>query len=156
KFGSGSNARRRAGHGGGVERGADEAGARVEALFRAPPHARLGYARRRVDRPEDAADVVADTMLVAWRRLDEVPSGRETRPWLFGVARRVLANGRRGRGRRDRPGGGARPRAGGGGGRRDRLGERLRRELGRLTCPDHAAAVEANLVVREALAQLDV
>jgi RNA polymerase sigma factor (sigma-70 family) len=120
-----------------VERVPDEAGARFEALFRAQAEALLGYALRRVDRPEDAADVVADTMLVAWRRLDEVPPGREARPWLFGVARRVLANGRRGRIRRDR------------------LGERLRRELGRRTVPDPAGEVGTSVTVREALARLE-
>lgn len=55
----------------------------------------LGFALRRCDRPEDAADVVADTFLVAWRRLRHVPSDG-TRPWLYGVARRTLANHRRG------------------------------------------------------------
>ena len=71
----------------------------------------LGFALRRTDRPEDAADVTADTFLVAWRRLAHVPGGPDTRPWLYGVARRVLANHRRG----DR--------------RRTALGDRLRREL---------------------------
>lgn len=60
----------------------------------------LGFALRRTDRPEDAADVTADTFLVAWRRLRHVPTGAGTRPWLYGVARRVLANQRRGEGRR--------------------------------------------------------
>jgi len=60
----------------------------------------LGFALRRVDRPEDAADVTADTFVVAWRRLRHVPEGPGTRPWLYGVARRVLANHRRGEGRR--------------------------------------------------------
>lgn len=60
----------------------------------------LAFALRRVDHPEDAADVAADTFLVTWRRLGHVPSGEETRPWLYGVARRVLANQRRGEGRR--------------------------------------------------------
>jgi hypothetical protein len=50
----------------------------------------LAYALRRVAEPSDAADVVADTYLVAWRRLDQVPADAE-RPWLFGVARKVLA-----------------------------------------------------------------
>jgi RNA polymerase sigma-70 factor, ECF subfamily len=36
---------------------------------------------------------VAETFLVAWRRLDEMPS--DGLPWLYGVARRVLANQRR-------------------------------------------------------------
>ena len=35
----------------------------------------LGYALRRTDRPEDAADVTAETFLVAWRRLAHVPTG---------------------------------------------------------------------------------
>jgi RNA polymerase sigma factor (sigma-70 family) len=43
-------------------------------------------------------DVVAETFLVAWRRLDEVPAS--TRPWLIGVARRVRLNLRRGARRR--------------------------------------------------------
>lgn len=60
----------------------------------------LGFALRRTDRPEDAADVTADTFLVAWRRLSHVPEGDAARPWLYGVARRVLANHRRGDGRR--------------------------------------------------------
>lgn len=60
----------------------------------------LGYALRRTDRPEDAADVVAETFVVAWRRLRHVPEGDSTRPWLYGVARRVLANHRRGESRR--------------------------------------------------------
>jgi RNA polymerase sigma-70 factor (ECF subfamily) len=65
---------------------------RFSALFERTHPALLGYAVRRVADPADAADVVAETFLVAWRRLDDVPSGDEARPWLFGVARRVLAN----------------------------------------------------------------
>lgn len=38
-------------------------------------------------------DVVADTFLVAWRRLEDVPD--LGLPWLLGVARRVLADQRR-------------------------------------------------------------
>src|SRR6478609_5677293 len=49
----------------------------------------LRYARRRVD--EDAArDAAAETFLVAWRRLDVIPA--QPLPWLYGVARGVLAN----------------------------------------------------------------
>ncbi|CAN5440335.1 hypothetical protein BH24ACT9_BH24ACT9_03500 [soil metagenome] len=32
-------------------------------------------------------------MLVAWRRIDDVPTGEEARPWLYGVARKVLGAG---------------------------------------------------------------
>jgi len=74
--------------------------ARFEELFARTRSALMGYAVRRVGDPADAADVVAETYLVAWRRLDEVPPGEETRLWLFGVARRVLANHQRGERRR--------------------------------------------------------
>jgi RNA polymerase sigma-70 factor (ECF subfamily) len=73
---------------------------RFAALFDAHHRAVLGYALRRTDDPHDAADIVAETFLVVWRRADAVPAGDETRPWLFGVARRVLANQRRGDRRR--------------------------------------------------------
>src|SRR4051812_15821279 len=60
------------------------------ALFDDHHLAVLGYALRRTAGAQDAADVLADTMLVAWRRLDEVPGGDTTRLWLYGVARKVL------------------------------------------------------------------
>jgi RNA polymerase sigma-70 factor (ECF subfamily) len=53
------------------------------------------YLRRRAS-AEDAADAFAETMLVVWRRLDDVPQERPL-PWCYGVARRTLANQRRGR-----------------------------------------------------------
>lgn len=59
-----------------------------------------GYVVRRVGNPEDAAEVIAETFATLWRRLDSCPAGEEVRPWLFGVARRVLANQRRGERRR--------------------------------------------------------
>ena len=57
----------------------------------------VAYARRRTDHAA-ADDVVAETLLVAWRRLDDLPDA--PLPWLYGVARRVLANQRRGDRRR--------------------------------------------------------
>ena len=74
--------------------------ARFTALFESTHRALLAYAARRVTEPADAADVVAESFLVAWRRIDDVPSGADARPWMFGVARRVLANARRGDRRR--------------------------------------------------------
>ncbi len=62
----------------------------------------VGFARRRTSTSEDAADVVAETFLVAWRRLDSVPAGHEARLWLFGTARLVLSNHRRADHRRER------------------------------------------------------
>lgn len=55
------------------------------------------YARRRVG-PDDADDLVADVLTVAWRRLDDVPADAAL-PWLYGVARGLLRNRRRGRAR---------------------------------------------------------
>jgi RNA polymerase sigma-70 factor, ECF subfamily len=43
---------------------------------------------------------MAETFLTSWRRLEEVPPGPEARLWLYGVARRVLANHHRGQRRR--------------------------------------------------------
>ena len=58
----------------------------------------LRYCLRRTNR-EDALDATAETFLVAWRRVDALPVGREL-PWLYGVAFRVLANQRRASARR--------------------------------------------------------
>lgn len=73
---------------------------RFEAVYAANHMSILGYALRRTASPDDAADVLAETFLTAWRRLDELPSGDEARLWLYGVARRVLANFHRGERRR--------------------------------------------------------
>jgi RNA polymerase sigma factor (sigma-70 family) len=95
----------------------------------------LAYALRRVAQREDAADVVAETFLVAWRRCAEMPPGDEARLWLYGVARRVLANHHRV------------------GVRRERLGERLRERL-TTTTSDPAAEVDERLAVLSALGRL--
>jgi RNA polymerase sigma-70 factor, ECF subfamily len=61
----------------------------------------LAYALRRTASRDDAADVVAETFEIAWRRLDDVPTGQAGLLWLYVTARYVLANhGRRVR-RRD-------------------------------------------------------
>lgn len=52
------------------------------------------YLRRRMA-PEDAADVFSETLLVLWRRLDEVPSYNPL-PWCYGVTKKVASNHRRG------------------------------------------------------------
>lgn len=51
------------------------------------------YALRRAD-PDTAAEAVAESLLVLWRRLDDVPAGAEL-AWCLGVTRRTLANLRR-------------------------------------------------------------
>lgn len=78
----------------------DPRATRFRALYDEHFDAVLGFALRRADRSEDAADVTADTFLVLWRRLDHAPEDDAVRPWLYGVARRTLANQRRGEGRR--------------------------------------------------------
>lgn len=61
----------------------------------------LAYFERRVG--ADAADLLADTLMVAWRRIDDLPRDAEAaRMWLFGVARNVLRNAARGELRRHR------------------------------------------------------
>lgn len=75
---------------------------RFARLYAEHGRAVLAYAVRRSQNAQDAADVVADTFLIAWRRLDEVPSAEAARLWLYGVARRVLANQRRSEQRRAR------------------------------------------------------
>jgi len=63
-----------------------------------------GYAGRRCGDAADAADVVSETFLICWRRLADVPVGPDARLWLFGTARRVIANQRRFDRRRERLG----------------------------------------------------
>ena len=95
-------------------------------LYREQGRAILAYALRRVEDREDAADVVAETFLIAWRRLAEVPAGAEARLWLYAVARRTIANLHRSERRRTRLGG--------------RLAESLRTELATQPAPTGEAA----------------
>ncbi len=69
-----------------------------EAIFSAFYSRVLGYAIRRTDDRSAAEEVVSETFLIAWRRLDAVPT--EALPWLLGVARKVVSNQRRAAGRR--------------------------------------------------------
>lgn len=75
--------------------------ARFDALFTEYQRRVLAYAMRRTRTPADAEDVAAETFTIAWRKIDNIPSD-EPLPWLYAVARRVLANHRRGLGRRER------------------------------------------------------
>src|SRR5918911_2462418 len=63
-----------------------------EALYDRCAAAVLSYCLRRTS-PELAEDAFAETFAVAWRRRDAVPA--EPLPWLYGVARKVIANQRR-------------------------------------------------------------
>ncbi|WP_327089449.1 RNA polymerase sigma factor [Nonomuraea sp. NBC_01738] len=73
---------------------------RFEAVYDAYYPAIHQYAARRTGSPDDTADVISETFLTAWRRIGDVPAGDEALLWLYGVARRVLANQRRGDARR--------------------------------------------------------
>jgi RNA polymerase sigma-70 factor, ECF subfamily len=108
---------------------------RFREVFDGNFRALLGYALRRTGSTDDAADIVSETMLVAWRRIDDVPIDDTARLWLYGVARRVLANHRRGLLRRER------------------LGDRLRRQLMAVT-PDPADEVDTTSTIRQAMAEL--
>ncbi len=75
----------------------DQREAWFEQLFDTHREAVRAYLWRRD--PELADDVTAETFLVAWRRLDDIPA--EPLPWLIGVARKIRLNQRRGDRRRD-------------------------------------------------------
>ena len=59
----------------------------------------LAYCRRRATE-HDAVDATAEVFSIVWRRRDDVPDGDGTRPWLYGVAFKVLSHQRRGANRR--------------------------------------------------------
>lgn len=77
------------------------AAARFEALYTAHFAAVSAYCRRRVA-VELVDDVVAETFLTAWRRIDEVPDGERGLFWLYHVAYRLVGHQWRGRSRRQR------------------------------------------------------
>jgi RNA polymerase sigma-70 factor (ECF subfamily) len=109
-----------------------------EDAYRSSGTAVLGYALRRSDSREDALDVVAETFTVAWRRRTEMPMDQgEVRPWLFGIARRCLANSAR-----------STYRAG-------RLGARLAESLAHEAIPDPATVHEHRAASRQVLEALE-
>ena len=64
--------------------------ARFEALARDELVEPLRRFLLRRTSPETADDVLSETLLVCWRRFDEVPE--PALPWAYGVARHCLAN----------------------------------------------------------------
>lgn len=74
---------------------------RFRALFGLAYAPLCRYARHRGLTGPDAEDLVAQTMEIAWRRLDDVPTS-EPLPWLYAVARNLWRNqARRDRRRRE-------------------------------------------------------
>ena len=96
----------------------------------------LAYAMRRVEQPEDAADVVAETFLVAWRRRHEMPArprpGCGCTAWPGGCSPTTTAAACAG----------------------ERLGERLRQRLTAAVAADPGSEVAERLAVQAALARL--
>jgi RNA polymerase sigma-70 factor (ECF subfamily) len=105
---------------------------RFERLYEQHFKRVAAYLLARTDR-DSAAEAVARTFEVAWRRLPDVPA--EPLGWLLGVARRVLAEQRRAQSRQDA------------------LIERIA-ESATETSGDHAGTMAAREVVLAAIADL--
>jgi RNA polymerase sigma-70 factor (ECF subfamily) len=75
----------------------DDRRRRFELLFELHYRDVKGFVLRRAPRA-NVDDALAETFLIAWRRLDDIDA--DPLPWLFGVARRVLANQQRAERRR--------------------------------------------------------
>ncbi|WP_229072780.1 RNA polymerase sigma factor [Actinoplanes sp. DH11] len=73
--------------------------ARFEAVAPAVIDAVRRYLARRTD-PATADDVLSETLLICWRRLEAMPD--EHVLWAYGIARNCLANADRGRRRQAR------------------------------------------------------
>lgn len=80
---------------------ADDRGG-FEQLFERHHRHVLAYCRRRTLNRADAEDATADAFAVAWRRRAAAPEPHQALPWLYAIARRTLANQRRGNDRRTR------------------------------------------------------
>jgi RNA polymerase sigma-70 factor (ECF subfamily) len=110
--------------------------ARFERLFASHYAELVRFAQRRVG-ADAASDVVAETFLITWRRLGEVPPDH-TRAWLYATARHVIANQLRTTRRRDR------------------LLQHARTDASTdyATAPDPAASIAEQLQVRAVLGSL--
>jgi RNA polymerase sigma factor (sigma-70 family) len=64
---------------------------RFETIWREHRHHVLAYCLRRAS-SADAEDACAETFLVVWRRIDEIPPAPKTLPCLYGIARKSLSN----------------------------------------------------------------
>ena len=82
-----------------TEESATERRARFEAIAPVLVDPLRRFLARRTD-AATADDVLAETLLVCWRRLDDLPD--EALPWAYGVARHCLANAQRGARRQER------------------------------------------------------
>jgi RNA polymerase sigma-70 factor (ECF subfamily) len=68
----------------------------LEGLIRANASDLLAYLERRVDPRADAADVLSEALIIAWKKARSAPSTEiGGRMWLFTIARNTLLNARR-------------------------------------------------------------
>ncbi len=75
---------------------ADGDGEAYGAFFLRHSRAVTSYAVRRCDNADDVADLVADTFMIALQASGRyIPETATALPWLYGIARRVLARQRR-------------------------------------------------------------
>ena len=64
---------------------------RFDAVYAATRRDLLAFLLRRASTPDDAADLLAQTFLIAWEKRDRLPRALEdARPWLFTIARNLL------------------------------------------------------------------
>jgi RNA polymerase sigma-70 factor (ECF subfamily) len=75
-----------------------QAKSRFEEIYRSHLDDVTRYVRQRVE-TDVVEDLVAETFVVCWRKLDELPS--DALPWLYGVARNTIANHYRAAARRN-------------------------------------------------------
>ncbi len=73
-----------------------------EDMYEAHARVILAYALRRLPDAADAEEAAAETFVVAWRRLGDRPATNDALPWLYAIARRVVANQHRAAARRER------------------------------------------------------
>src|SRR5262245_19625673 len=66
---------------------------RFRAAYQRHAPAVWRYLARRLGDDDLAEDLTSEVFVVAWRRRHDAPA--DSLPWLYGVARRVLANDRR-------------------------------------------------------------
>ena len=80
--------------------GQEQAREVFDQLYQQHQRAILAYTRRRLSDVADAEEAAAETFVIAWRRIGTRPA--EPLPWLYAIARRVVANQRRAGDRRAR------------------------------------------------------
>jgi RNA polymerase sigma factor (sigma-70 family) len=78
---------------------AGDAEDRLRRLFTSYAPVVASFLARRIDPGLGLDDLVDETFVIVWRRLDQIPSDLEL-PWILGVARNVAHNARRARQRR--------------------------------------------------------